>query len=89
MIGDLIAPWNDSFVFSPVANIPPPSHWVKGLPSRENILYFMVGESNASGTTLKTLTSLNKESRLLFLVDSTLWSFPSVYSLSDYSIWKF
>ena len=38
--------------------------------------------------TLKTLTSLNKEVRPSFLVDNSIWSFPSVYSLSDYSIWS-
>ena len=38
--------------------------------------------------TLKTLTSLNKEVRPFFLSDNSIWSFPSVSSLSDYSIWK-
>ena len=33
-------------------------------------------------------TSLNKEVRPLFLGDSTIWSFPAVSSLSDYSIWR-
>ena len=37
---------------------------------------------------MKTLTSLNKESRLFFLGDNSIWSFPSVASLSDYSIWR-
>ena len=36
--------------------------------------------------TLKTLTSLNKEVRPFFLGDNSIWSFPSVSSLSDYSI---
>ena len=36
--------------------------------------------------TLKTLTSLNKEVRLFFLSDNSIWSLPSVSSLSDYSI---
>ena len=36
--------------------------------------------------TLKTVTSLNKESRPFFLSDKSIWSFPSVSSLSDYSI---
>ena len=36
--------------------------------------------------TLKTLTSLNKEVRPFFLSDNRIWSFPSVSSLSDYSI---
>ena len=37
---------------------------------------------------LKTLTSLNKEVGPFFLGDSSIWSLPSVSSLSDYSIWK-
>ena len=37
---------------------------------------------------LKTLTSLNKEVRLFFLGDNSIWSFHSVSSLSDYSIWR-
>ena len=32
------------------------------------------------------LTSLNKEVRPFFLGDNSIWSFPSVSSLSDYSI---
>ena len=36
--------------------------------------------------TLKTLTSLNKEVRPFFLSDHSIWSYPSVCSLSDYSI---
>ena len=36
--------------------------------------------------TLKTLTSLNKEVRPFFLGDNSIWSFPSVSSLGDYSI---
>ena len=36
--------------------------------------------------TLKTLTSLNQEVRPFFLSDNSIWSFPSVSSLSDYSI---
>ena len=35
---------------------------------------------------LKTLTSLNKEVWPFFLGDSSIWSYPSVSSLSDYSI---
>ena len=35
---------------------------------------------------LRALTSLNKEVRPLFLGDNSIWSFPSVSSLSDYSI---
>ena len=36
---------------------------------------------------LKALTSLNKEVRPFFLGDNSIWRFPSVSSLSDYSIW--
>ena len=39
--------------------------------------------------TLKTLTSLNKEVRPFFLGDNSIWSYPSVSSLSDYSITRF
>ena len=38
--------------------------------------------------TLKTLTSLSKGVRSFFLGDDSIWSFPSVSSLSDYSIWR-
>ena len=38
--------------------------------------------------TLKTQTSLNKEARPFFLSDNSIWSLPSVSSLSDYSIWR-
>ena len=38
--------------------------------------------------TLKTLTSLNKEVRPFLLSDNSIWSLPSVSSLSDYSIWR-
>ena len=37
---------------------------------------------------LETLTSLNKEVRPFLLSDNSMWSFPSVSSLSDYSIWR-
>ena len=37
---------------------------------------------------LKTLTSLKKESRPFFLGDDSIWSLPSVSSLSDCSIWR-
>ena len=40
-------------------------------------------------TSLKTLTSLNKEVRVFFLSDNSIWSLPSVSSLSDYSISRF
>ena len=43
---------------------------------------------NCALPTLKTLTSLNKEVRPFFLGDSSIWSFPSLSSLSDYSIWR-
>ena len=38
---------------------------------------------------LKTLTSLNKEVWPFFLSDTSILSYPSVSSLSDYSIWRF
>ena len=38
--------------------------------------------------TLKTLTSLNKEVKPFFLGENSIWSYPSVSSLSDYSIWR-
>ena len=34
------------------------------------------------------VTALNKEVRPFFLVDNSIWSFRSVSSLSDYSIWR-
>ena len=34
------------------------------------------------------VTSLNKEFRPFFLSDNGSWSYPSVASLSDYSIWR-
>ena len=37
----------------------------------------------------KTLTSLKKESRLFFLGDNCIESFPSASFLSDHSIWRF
>ena len=37
---------------------------------------------------LTTLTSLNKEVRPFFLGDNSIWSCPSVSSVSDYSIWR-
>ena len=37
-------------------------------------------------SSLKTLTSLNKEVRPFLLSDNSIWSYPSVSSLSDYSI---
>ena len=37
---------------------------------------------------LKTLTSLNKEVRPFFPSDISIWSLPSVSSVSDYSIWR-
>ena len=39
-------------------------------------------------TTLKTLTSLNKEVRLFLLSDNSIWNIPFVSSLGDYSIWR-
>ena len=37
---------------------------------------------------LKTLASLNKESRLFVPGDNSTWRFLSVSFLSDYSIWR-
>ena len=47
----------------------------------------------APGTRFETLfgralTCLNKEVRRFFLGDNSIWSYPSVSSLSDYSIWR-
>ena len=39
-------------------------------------------------TPLKALTSLSKEVRPFFLGDDRIWSFHSVSSPSDYSIWR-
>ena len=47
-----------------------------------------MGEGAPLVQSLKTLSSLNKEEKPLFLSDSSNWSFPSVSSLSDYSIWR-
>ena len=47
-----------------------------------------VHHKNWQRGTLKTLTSLNKEVRPFFLGDNSIWSFPSVSSLSDYSTWR-
>ena len=44
------------------------------------------GMCSRSLPALKTLTSLNKEVRPFFLSDNSIWSLPSVSSLSDYSI---
>ena len=41
------------------------------------------------GWALKTLASLNKEVRPFFLSDNSIWSSPSVSSLSDYSTWSY
>ena len=46
------------------------------------------GRQPLAATTLRTLTSLNKEVRPFFLSDNSIWSFPSVSSLSDCSIWR-
>ena len=56
-------------------------HWV--LRSSPKPLELM-----QKGCTLKSLTSLDKESRPCVLGDNIIWSFPSVSSLSDYSIWR-
>ena len=55
---------------------------------RENPPNFIQQKSPTTHS-LKTLTSLNKEVRPFFLGDNSIWSFPSVSSLSDYSIWRF
>ena len=63
-----------------------------GLLSQEtgsnNTELFTVNLMVIRGTSLKTLTSLNKEVRPFFLSDNSIWSYPSVSSLSDYSIWR-
>ena len=46
------------------------------------------GPTCRGSLTLKTLTSLKKESWPFFLGDNSVWSFASVSSLSDYSIWR-
>ena len=51
-------------------------------PGRKNC------EMKSESITLKTLTSLNKEVWPFFLSDNSIWSLPSVSSLSDYSIWR-
>ena len=43
---------------------------------------------SAAYVTLKTLTSLSQQSMPFFLGDHRIWSFPSVSSLSDSSIWR-
>ena len=43
------------------------------------------GLSQGQTGSLKTLTSLNKEVRPFFLGDNSIWSFPSVSSLSDFT----
>ena len=48
----------------------------------------IAGKKNNGHEALKTLTSLNKEVRPFFLSDNSIWSFPSVSSLGDYSIWR-
>ena len=37
---------------------------------------------------LKTLISLNKESRPFFIGDNSIWSFHSISYLSNHSIWR-
>ena len=56
--------------------------------STDKILAVLHRSDAALAGTLKTLTSLNKEARPFFLGDNSIWSFPSVSSLSDYSIWR-
>ena len=60
-------------------------------PALGNTLYVMqmdgpsgeLGDDASSVPTLNTLTSLNKEVRPFFPGDKSIWSFPSVSSLSD------
>ena len=50
---------------------------------------FSLTKKTARFTNLENpVTSLNKEVRPFFLSDNSIWSFPSVSSLSDYSIWR-
>ena len=55
-------------------------HLVDGWPSAEQL---------CTCTSLKTLSSLNKEVRPVFLGDNSIWNLTGVSSLSDYSIWRF
>ena len=48
--------------------------------------FFFHGRNAHQVIALKTPTSLNKEVRPFFLCDNSIWSFPSVSFLSDYSI---
>ena len=50
------------------------------------VFWFSWAEGFFSVAVLKTLTSLNKEVRPFFLGENSIWSYPSVSSLSDYSI---
>ena len=50
---------------------------------------FKALHKEALKSTLKTLTSLIKESRPFFLSDNRIWSFPSLSSLSDSRISRF
>ena len=61
-----------------------------GFPWGEGVEFVVkireLGAQSTASFSLKTLTSLNKEVRPFFLGDNSIWSFPSVSSLSDYSI---
>ena len=63
----------------------------KGLSKRRSLRNgrrgFIESRNRGMGP-LENPNSFNKESRLFFLSDSSIWSFPSVSSLSDYSMWR-
>ena len=73
-----------------VMQLPPTKQEQNSSPAPEvyNALRFPRSLSRAC-MPLKTLTSLNKEVTPFFLSDNSTWSFPSVSSLSDYSIWRY
>ena len=69
------------------------NHATKAETNRISTMKFAFSKLNCHGFPkqrfpLKTLTSLNKEVRPFFLSDNSIWSFPSVSSLGDYSIWR-
>ena len=57
------------------------------LPPLSSLRLF-TGHSHKKSLSLKTPTSLNKEVRPFSLSDNSIWSYPCVSSLSDYSIWS-
>ena len=60
--------------------------WPFSLYRRGNIAYRKVEDVGSQALT--TPTSLNKAFRPFCLGDNSIWSFPSVSSLSDYSVWR-